>query len=65
MARGPKRRCMVFVDYSALRDTLRKNPELAGSAGPHVEIDFREARPSFGRTRSRVHPVVSVHRHAG
>ena len=40
MARGPKRRCMVFIDYSALRDTLRKNPDLTGAAGPHVEIDF-------------------------
>ena len=42
MARGPKRRCMVFVDYSALRDTLRRNPDLAGSAGPHIEIDFEK-----------------------
>ncbi len=40
MARGPKRRTMVFVDYSALRDTLRKNAWLAVDAGPHAELDF-------------------------
>ena len=42
MARGPKRRTMVFVDYSALRDTLRKNAWLANGAGPHAEIDFEK-----------------------
>ena len=42
MARGPKRRTMVFVDYSALRDTLRKNSWLANHAGPHAELDFEK-----------------------
>ncbi|MBU2503130.1 NYN domain-containing protein [bacterium] len=42
MARGPQRRTMVFVDYSALRDTLKKNPHLAGDAGPFAEIDFEK-----------------------
>lgn len=42
MARGLKRRTMVFVDYSALRDTLRRNPWLADEAGPHAELDFEK-----------------------
>ena len=42
MARGPKRRTMVFVDYSALRDTLRKNPWLVDGTGPHVDLDFEQ-----------------------
>lgn len=42
MARGPKRRTMVFVDYSAMRDTLRKNAWLTNGAGPHAEIDFEK-----------------------
>lgn len=42
MARGPKRRVMVYVDYSAMRDAIRKNPWLTGQAGPRAKLDFEK-----------------------
>lgn len=41
MSRGPKRRTMVFVDYSGLRDTLRQNQWLINGSRD-FEIDFEK-----------------------
>ena len=40
MSRGPKRRAMVFVDYSGLRAALKQNPHLVGQSSPHATLDF-------------------------
>lgn len=61
MARGPKRRTMVFVDYSALRDTLRKSSWLVDPSAPNPEIDFEK----LGRLLSGENEFVRLNLYTG